>query len=250
MYSRRVIVLNASHETKLKAEALAKRLNLVLNPEDLAGYAFALRFNQGRLELVWLERKQIKPVWVDLSQINLKRASIKDSLLGKAIGVKVHEKPVVLDACAGLGMDALTLALLGCQVTLLERCPILFELLKDGLERIPEGILAARPLLLAGDAIDYLEQIHEANRPEVIYLDPMYPERDKPILARKEMQILNALVGEDQDASVLLEKACVSAQKRVVVKRRRLDPCLNGKQPDLVFSGKAIRFDVYLLSRV
>lgn len=245
MYSK-IVVLNQSIETEKKAQALAKRLNLVLNPDALTGCQFSLSFEEGRLVLSWIGKKHVKPIWVDLSQINLKRASMTDALIAKAVGVKMQERPSVLDACAGLGMDAFTLALLGCKVTLLERSPIMFELLKDALTRISEMALKETPTLLFIDAIAYLNQIDRKAYPDVIYLDPMYPERHKNALAKKEMQMLQDLVGEDLDAPALLEKALFCAKKRVVVKRRRLDQSLGDRKPDFVFTGKAVRFDVYL----
>lgn len=251
MYPDKIVVLNQSIETRQKAEALAKRLNLALNPESLGDCQFALSFDHGRLMLSWIGKKQTKPIGADLSQINLKRASVTDSLIAKAVGIKVktYERPTILDACAGLGMDGFTLALLGCQVTLLERCPVVFELLKDGLDQIPEIALKKMPVLLPMDAMDYLNQVNTVYPlPDVVYLDPMYPERGKNVLAKKEMQMLHTLVGEDLDAPALLEKALTCARKRVVVKRRRLDENLGGRKPDVVFSGKAIRFDVYLSS--
>lgn len=248
MYSNSVVVLNQSAETQKKAETLAERLNLNINPKSLLDYKFCLSFEQDRLVLSWIEKKQVKPIWVDLSKINLKRASITDSLLAKAIGIKPQDKPSVLDACAGLGMDAFTLILLGCKVTLLERCPIIFELLKDAFSHIPETVLKEKPILLGMDAIDYLGQIEKDAYPDVIYLDPMYPERQKNVLAKKEMQILQSLIGEDLDSPALLEKSLTCAKRRVVVKRRRKDENLGGMKPDLVFSGKAIRFDVYFPS--
>jgi 16S rRNA (guanine1516-N2)-methyltransferase len=41
----------------------------------------------------------------------------------------------VLDATAGLGKDAFVLASLGCQMTLIERQPLIAALLEDGLAR-------------------------------------------------------------------------------------------------------------------
>ncbi|MGB0184582.1 MAG: class I SAM-dependent methyltransferase, partial [Opitutales bacterium] len=47
-----------------------------------------------------------------------------NEMIAKAVGLKGQSKPTVLDCTAGLGMDAYVLAALGCEVTLLERNPI------------------------------------------------------------------------------------------------------------------------------
>lgn len=101
--------------------------------------------------------------------------------------------------------------------------------------------------LIAQDGLNYLEQLSELDKPEVIYLDPMYPHRTKSALVKKEMRILRHLVGNDQDAQMLCQQALQKAKKRVVVKRPRIAEPLLAK-PDIVFSGSNSRFDVYLIN--
>ena len=55
-------------------------------------------------------------------------------LLPKAVGIKGSELPSVIDATAGLGRDAFVLASIGCQVRLVERHPVVYLLLQDGLK--------------------------------------------------------------------------------------------------------------------
>ena len=50
-------------------------------------------------------------------------------------------KPQVLDLTAGLGRDGFVLASLGASVSMLERHPIVFALLDDGLARAREYVL-------------------------------------------------------------------------------------------------------------
>ena len=100
------------------------------------------------------------------------------------------------------------------------------------------------------DSRKYLEQLLEIsnkNRPEVIYLDPMYSASKKTALNKKELRILAKLVGKDADADKLLLLALKVAKKRVVVKRARLAPNLANLKPDTTFTGRTTRFDVYLI---
>lgn len=59
------------------------------------------------------------------------------------------------------------------------------------------------------------------------------------------MRLVRDLVGEDHDASQLLEIARASARNRVVVKRPQHAKPLYA-DPDFAHAGKLIRYDVYL----
>lgn len=90
------------------------------------------------------------------------------------------------------------------------------------------------------------DKIVQHARPDVICLDPMYPHRTKQAAVKKEMRVLRAVVGDDEDAVALLPLARALAVRRVVVKRPRLAPQLDSAPPDVVYQGNHTRFDVYL----
>lgn len=171
--------------------------------------------------------------------------------LARAVGIKNRlTAPSVIDATAGLGRDAFMLACLGCRVTLLERSPIIAALLRDGIERardVPASAASVDRLhLISGDAAVYLADLTEATRPDVVYLDPMYPGRQKTALVKKEMRYLRAVVGDDLDAPALLAAALGGARRRVVVKRPRLAAALAGPPPSSTLMGSTTRFDIYV----
>ncbi len=177
--------------------------------------------------------------------------------LAKAIGMKHGINPTVIDATAGLGRDAFILASLGAQVTMIERSPILTALLKDGLQRLSaepglSHISEQQQLrLVQANAIEWLQQQANGktdNRPEVVYLDPMYPHRSKSALVKKEMRALRALVGDDEDAGQLLHAARQCARKRVVVKRPKGAPLVNDSKPSGNVQSKNTRYDIYTRS--
>ncbi len=171
----------------------------------------------------------------------------------KAIGLKRGNNPTVVDATAGLGRDAFILANLGAHVIMIERSPILAALLEDGLQRLAAepglSVIAEQQLrLVQTNAIEWLQQQTDAdtaNRPEVVYLDPMYPHRSKSALVKKEMRVLRAVVGDDDDAGLLLQAARQCALKRVVVKRPKGAPPLDGSQPSGNVQSKNTRYDIY-----
>ena len=176
----------------------------------------------------------------------------KGELLAKAIGVKGQADYTVIDATAGLGKDSFVLASVGCKVTMLERSPLVSALLADALIRLNEydanHWLVNRLHLHSGDSVEVLTQWSPSDwpAPHAIYLDPMFPHRKKSALVKKEMQLLQNLLGVDPDADSLLAPALELATKRVVVKRPASAPFLDNSKPNLSMSSKKHRFDIYL----
>ena len=82
--------------------------------------------------------------------------------------------------------------------------------------------------------------------PDVVYLDPMFPHREKSALVKKEMRVFQSLVGDDHDADALLSFAMQLASKRVAVKRPDYAPFLDEQKPSMQITTKKNRFDVYV----
>lgn len=168
--------------------------------------------------------------------------------IAKAVGVKGDYLPSVIDATAGLGRDAFVLASIGCHVTMFERHPVVAALLEDGLLRAYQdptigSWLVQRLQLIYNSSITGLNSLHE--KPDVVYLDPMFPHRSKSALVKKEMRIFQQLVGSDMDADSLLVPARQLAKKRVVVKRPDYAPFLANQKPIANIKTKNHRFDIY-----
>ncbi|MFQ1006861.1 16S rRNA (guanine(1516)-N(2))-methyltransferase [Gilliamella apicola] len=168
--------------------------------------------------------------------------------IAKAVGVKGEYLPTVVDATAGLGRDAFVLAAIGCHVTMFERHPVVAALLEDGLQRayLDENIgawLQQHLRLIYHSSIDGL--CTYTQKPDVVYLDPMFPHRTKSALVKKEMRIFQQLVGSDDDSDSLLEPARQLANKRVVVKRPSYAPFLANQKPTAEIKTKNHRFDIY-----
>lgn len=168
--------------------------------------------------------------------------------IAKAVGVKGDYLPTVVDATAGLGRDAFVLAAVGCHVTMFERHPVVAALLDDGLQRAYQdpnigSWLQQHLHLIYHSSITGLESYPE--KPDVVYLDPMFPHRQKSALVKKEMRIFQQLVGSDSDADSLLEPARRLAKKRVVVKRPDSAPFLANEKPTAEIKTKNHRFDIY-----
>lgn len=250
-----------------ESEALAARLNVsLLDEKDLASLPeethFLLKYTEQGLVLENLAAKKVNPVIVDfeVGAANHRRlfGGGKGQLIAKAVGFNKTKSDIhVCDCTAGLGGDAFVLASLGASLTLIERHPVVFELLNDGLERArlsdsPEVAgIAHRISLQTGNAIEMLTSKISCNEKyDVIYLDPMFPERKKSASVKKEMQFFHSLVGNDDDSDQLLELAMQSALYRVVVKRPKIAPFLAGVKPNTQQLGRSSRYDIYSLKKL
>jgi 16S rRNA (guanine1516-N2)-methyltransferase len=177
------------------------------------------------------------------------QASLRKEALARALGCSPRDNALIVDATAGLGRDSFILATLGFKVTAIERSPILYTLLNDALERAKRDADMASTIdnitLIQANAIDWLQTT--ALTPRVIYIDPMFPDRKKSALVKKEMVILQDLLGKDTDSEQLFTTALGCATHRVVVKRPRLAPQISAKSPNYSLTGKSSRFDIYLV---
>lgn len=232
-----------------QAHDWAQRLGL---PEQGDTAEFALQFGEAGLQLQLLEPQAPGPVRVDFVEgaaaHRRQFGGGSGQMIAKAVGIQPGVRPRVLDATAGLGRDAFVLATLGCEVTLIERQPLIGALLEDGLARARQdaevAAIAARMTLLPGNAIERMAA-WSGEPPQVIYLDPMFPHRDKSALVKKEMRLFRPFVGDDLDAPALLAAALALASHRVVVKRPRKAPVIEGCKPGYSLEGKSSRYDIY-----
>ncbi len=190
----------------------------------------------------------------------------KNDLLAKAIGLKDHLKKAkrllkVIDATAGLCRDSFHLASLGCHLVALEENLTIFTVVNYHVEHLPEELKFE---LLHTPAQAYLSLLPEEDLPDVIYLDPMFPEKKKSAKSGKETELLKHLILPPTTAeeNALLMAALSHARKRVVVKRPLHAPPLHvlpgsspksagvrrKSKPDLQIKGKSVRYDVYLIA--
>ncbi|MEI7611621.1 MAG: class I SAM-dependent methyltransferase [Betaproteobacteria bacterium] len=230
------------------AKAWAERLQL-----PTAGEAeFALQIGAAGLQLVELCADAAGPIRVDFvsGPVAHRRqyGGGSGQMIAKAVGLQPGIRPTVLDATAGLGRDAFVLAQLGCTTTLIERQPIIAALLEDGMQRAladaEVATIIAHMRLLCGNAI-VMMRAWDDEAPQVIYLDPMFPHREKSAQVKKEMRLFRPLAGDDDDAPELLAAALSLATHRVVVKRPRKAPAIAGDAPGYTLEGKSSRFDIY-----
>lgn len=176
----------------------------------------------------------------------IKPGALQRELLVRAARVKGSDGDLTaVDATAGLGEDALLLAAAGFAVTLFERDPIIGALLEDALQRASsEPQLAeavSRMHLRKADSVTGLH--HLESPPDVILLDPMFPEKRKSAAAKKKLQLIQLIEQPCEDEEALLEAAIAAKPRKIVIKRPVKGPYLAGMKPHYSLAGKAIRYD-------
>ena len=152
---------------------------------------------------------------------------------------------MAVDAAAGLGEDALLRAAAGYEVLLFERDAVIASLLRDALERaqsVPQlKDIVSRMKLTEGDSIKMMPlMVHE---PELVYLDPMFPERRKSGLINKKLQLLQKLERPCVEEDDLLGAAAALHPRKIIIKRPLKGAFLAAPKPSYSVKGKAIRYD-------
>ena len=244
-------------------EPLARQLDLPLlqNPDTASDYQYLLIFENDMLQLLPVDKHRGGSLFVDFQSAvaeHRRHTSGIQQDIARAAGCKPGYRPSVLDATAGLGNDAFVLAGLGCHITLLESHPVVYALLEDGIKRAwqmdteaGEIIRNYIQLLPRQDSLPYLAHIVASTTQsfDVVYLDPMFPERQKSAKVKKAMQYFHDLVGfQPGQEKQLMNLALQAAGRRVVVKRPRLAPLLDNRKPSYQLKGKTVRYDIYLTS--
>jgi 16S rRNA (guanine1516-N2)-methyltransferase len=225
-------------ELQAKAQALAERLHCTLN-KDSPQCLFVTD------ERLTLKIPTFSLMFADFST----KTWLKRKAEGKKQGMVRACKPVtgqkIIDATAGWGRDAAILASFGAEVLMLERNPIMATLLTDALaRRSPTEQQEMKLSLHQENAFTFLSTLQPHEYPDVIYIDPMHPQRTKSALVKKDMQVLQDLIGPDEDALALIQLAMTRVKQRVVVKwPQKIKPLIPSTA---CVEGKTVRFDIYL----
>lgn len=221
-----------------QADSLARQAGLFLI-RDAHGYALTDGEMAVHGDFARMERR--------ISGGNLGR-----ELIVKAARIKGPEGPLTaVDATAGLGDDSFLLAAAGFSVKLFEHNPVIAALLQSAIKHAQSVSSLSEPAkrmhLEFGDAVQLLRLLKEP--PDVVLLDPMFPERQNSAAVKKKLQLLQRIEDPCKDEEALLDAAFAACPRKVVVKRPAKGPYLAGRKPDYSLSGKAVRFDCYVLAR-
>lgn len=196
----------------------------------------------------------------DLSRLarRVRPGILSGELLVRAARFKHAEGPLrAFDATAGMGEDSLLLAAAGFDMELYEYDPVIALLLEDAVKRAAAGAgaggadadrlaaAAGRMHVTCGDSIAAMKEIAAggAETPDLILLDPMFPEKRKNSLTKKKFQLIHQLERPCSDEEELLGAALSARPQRIVIKRPVKGPYLAGVKPDYSIKGKTVRYD-------
>ena len=182
----------------------------------------------------------------------LKKSNLEREMLVKAARIKGQQMPqTIVDATAGFGEDSLILAAAGFKVQLFEFDEVIALLLRDCLDRASQiselKDAASRMTLNVGDSVKAMKELDF--EPDIVLLDPMFPERQKSALIKKKFQLLQRLESPCSNEDELFEAAQLARPKRIVIKRPLKGPYLAGKKPSYSLEGKAIRYDCFVFAK-
>lgn len=155
---------------------------------------------------------------------------------------------VAVDATAGMGEDAFLIAANGYNVTLHEQNPVVALLLKDAIKRAKRQPvlkdIVGRMHVVEGDSVDLLSK--RLDPVDLIYLDPMFPGRQKSGLIGKKLQLIQKMESPCSNEDSLFDAAIGANPSKIIVKRPLKAPFLAGRKPNYSLDGKAIRYDCYV----
>ena len=167
----------------------------------------------------------------------------RESHLKKAIGYGGESSKKILDCTAGLGHDAFILALLGQNVTVVEKnkglC-ILFELALESLPQTSYFQEAKEKItIINDDSASFVDKLFDY---DVVYIDPMF--KDRGAAGRSGiMSLISDYLDDFTDVSDVLIR---SKFNRMVIKRQKQFKQSGNISPSFILQGKSINFHVFI----
>ncbi|MDO4805064.1 MAG: class I SAM-dependent methyltransferase [Lachnospiraceae bacterium] len=259
------MIRKESDDIFARACGLADRIpgGVVSSLADVESEAMYLRLDESGLSLV-AGKMELRGDFGQMLRRVLGGNLQHEKLLRAARWKGMPDRPLAVDATAGLGEDSFILAAAGYHVILCEYNPIIAALLGDALMRAQGGDsgkagsfigmecgeelreIASRMELIEGDGAEILASLEE--RPDLVYLDPMFPAKRKSGISTKKLQIFQKLEAPCVDEEALMEAAWKAGPSRIIVKRPVKGLPLAGRRPGFSIGCKTVRYDCYLPS--
>ena len=259
---------------------LATRLSFNIFTDDICPGKESNYFKWKNGQLKWISRDnlEIGPLHFShqLEAHKSRNYSLKNEPFARAIGLRNRlVDGYVLDSTMGLGKDAILLKSYGFKTLGIERSPFCFFMLCTSLLEAGQGFLDypiincdfdifsqlgtvnlspgidEKRIVYSGNevkTVSLANLVKEFGRPNVVYFDPMYTQKNNKALPTKEMQIFREVLlqNSEEEINKLIEVGLTVAKDRVVLKRSNKANVLKHKNYGMSFKGKSTRYDVYL----
>lgn len=244
-----------------EALLLADRIKapLVKEKEEYLAYNYIMYFENNILFIKDTAGLH-KPFCVDFNTkdflYKINNSNKSNHPLLKSIHTKnsINTNITVLDCTLGLARDSFLIASQGYQVTSLEENKTLYSLVENFIDRNKNCTTDSKYHYNFSNNINieninaevYLNALN--NKFDIIYLDPMFPKREKSAKVKKESQLLQSLApikSEKEDLS-LMELSINKCKIKVVVKRPPKSNFLGNLKPNYSYKNNTSRFDIYI----
>ena len=211
------------------AEAFCRRTGAQL--QDKPGDFLTVRFDSRGVSLSGFGLTY-QGDFVETMLHRVTRGRLQHEMLVKAVKSDKEGRKAI-DATAGMGEDAFLIA----------------ALLKDAIRRAKKNMdlkdIAGRMKVIEGNSVEGMSKLLDPV--DVIYLDPMFPARQKSSLINKKLQLIQKLEPPCSGEKDLFDAAIRANPDKIIVKRPLKSECLAGREPSYTLKGKAIRYDCYVL---
>ena len=240
-------LINLGEFESQKLKELETKLNLISSNKINLDHD-SLVLQEDNLYFNFKKERALTPLKIDIQKgalgWRLARAQ-HETHLKKAIG-KTDRPLRILDSTAGLLGDSMIMLALGHSVTAYEQSKILYMMLNNELNQIPE----TNSNLLNFQLIN--SNVCEANFSEksfdVIYFDPMYPEDKASSARRSDLKKINSILeieglASDPESTFTYLRSILKT--KLIVKRPLKIDAFKGSI-NYQITGKSVRFDIYL----
>lgn len=248
---KRAAKFKAKHKDAVQAHAFTQKVigspvAFDFNHEDLL-----IAFSSQGAGLTLLRDGKLNPLCLDFEHVayrqRLLRGGRQREAVSRAVLQGIVNGALIFDATAGLGRESMILAHAGGRVLSFERQLPIWIILQDALIRAQHSRFFPFTLPTLHSLGTIKDYPLDAERPEVIYYDPMFPERESSAQVKKDMFIFQQVIGQDADTEEFLRYALTLARKRVVVKRPSFAPAVSATDLTCAYAvdGGQCRFDCY-----
>lgn len=218
------------------------QLNLFKEIDFKKDEIFTLTFKDNVLSILYSNQK---PICVDFSDPQVNRQFTKTSrkdMACKALGLKQNQK-YLIDLTAGFGKDSFIVSKYFQRVTWVERNPVMYLLLEDGLRRLKESDFenADKFELYFGEADEFLRTL-KSNQEPTLYFDFMFSVKKSK--SNKEMFFLKNMTQNETSLQIdeYLNLALQIPPVRIALKAKEYQGHLKTKH---IYEGSTISYFIF-----